>query len=160
MIIATSLFISSKNEFLIKYMLCTLDWKSLLFFYSKCIPCGMSMVYSRRPAGNPPRWVSQQNTLVSNCASLTDHTVYSFLELKNIDVAIFEGYWDIKHNFILVILKKRKHKVQKYSAFGRGLFHSVAIFIIQGPFSYSITSLPSIWILMGLFSITCFSRHS
>ena len=59
---------------------------------------------------------------VSDWASLTDHTVYSFLELKNNDVAIFEGYWDIKHNFILVILKKRKHKVQKYSAFGRGLF--------------------------------------
>ena len=37
MTITTSLFISSKNEFLTKYMLCTLGWKSLLFFNSKCI---------------------------------------------------------------------------------------------------------------------------
>ena len=70
--------------------------------------------------------------------------IYSFLELKNNDVAISEGCWDVKNNFILVIVKKRKHKVQKYWAFHHGLLHSVAIFFIQGPFSYSITSRPSV----------------
>ena len=82
-----------------------------------------------------------QNQLIRSLwywASLMDHMVYSFLELKNNDVAIFEGYWDVKHNFILVILKKRKHKSTKVFGFWSriisfcsDLYYSRPIFIFN-----------------------------